>query len=193
MLEENFDWGGTLQEVGGRALEHVERFKIESARPRKMRSVDQLAVQAIGPLMVGATNETAVYSTVQRYAPLPVIGSELRSPVSAYIVMCPQAAVSQTGDNHTFTQYLDHDCAIRLANLFLAACAKPALRKYVLLFATENGWIGICQARQCRLQGNFVGHWWQGLPQLCHDCPWTPLGRRPSLRTGAGAVDEDRK
>ena len=31
MLTEAFDWGGTLQEVGTRAVEYVERFKIESA------------------------------------------------------------------------------------------------------------------------------------------------------------------
>jgi len=31
MLGRNFDWGGTLQDVGDRAVNHVERFKIEEA------------------------------------------------------------------------------------------------------------------------------------------------------------------
>ena len=48
MLSENFDWGGTLQEVGGRALNHVERFKIESAlksaKWNKTRAAEQLGV-----------------------------------------------------------------------------------------------------------------------------------------------------
>ncbi len=48
MLAETFDWGGTLQEVGARALESVERFKIESAlnncKWNKTRAAEQLGV-----------------------------------------------------------------------------------------------------------------------------------------------------
>jgi DNA-binding NtrC family response regulator len=48
MLDPNFDWGGTLQEVGARALEHVERFRIESAlnasKWNKTRAAEQLGV-----------------------------------------------------------------------------------------------------------------------------------------------------
>jgi DNA-binding NtrC family response regulator len=48
MLGQNFDWGGTLQEVGARALNHVERFKIEealkSAKWNKTRAAEQLGV-----------------------------------------------------------------------------------------------------------------------------------------------------
>jgi len=48
MLDPNFDWGGTLQEVSARALEHVERFKIEgalkSAKWNKTRAAEQLGV-----------------------------------------------------------------------------------------------------------------------------------------------------
>jgi len=48
MLGETFDWGGTLQEVGGRALEYVERFKIESAlksaKWNKTRAAELLGV-----------------------------------------------------------------------------------------------------------------------------------------------------
>jgi DNA-binding NtrC family response regulator len=48
MLGLNFDWGGTLQEVGARALNHVERFKIEgalkSAKWNKTRAAEQLGV-----------------------------------------------------------------------------------------------------------------------------------------------------
>ena len=48
MLDEAFDWGGTLQEVGTRAVEHVERFKIEAAlkssKWNKTRAAEQLGV-----------------------------------------------------------------------------------------------------------------------------------------------------
>ena len=48
MLHASFDWGGTLHEVGERALEHVERFKIESAlksaKWNKTRAAEQLGV-----------------------------------------------------------------------------------------------------------------------------------------------------
>jgi DNA-binding NtrC family response regulator len=48
MLDETFDWGGTLQEVGARALEHVERFRIQSAlnasKWNKTRAAEQLGV-----------------------------------------------------------------------------------------------------------------------------------------------------
>jgi len=48
MVGENFDWGGKLQEVSARALEHVERFKIEaalkSAKWNKTRAAEQLGV-----------------------------------------------------------------------------------------------------------------------------------------------------
>jgi DNA-binding NtrC family response regulator len=48
MLDQNFDWGGTLQEVGTRALEHVERFRIEAAlnasKWNKTRAAEQLGV-----------------------------------------------------------------------------------------------------------------------------------------------------
>jgi len=48
MLMESFDWGGTLQEVGTRAVGHVERFKIEAAlkstKWNKTRAAEQLGV-----------------------------------------------------------------------------------------------------------------------------------------------------
>jgi DNA-binding NtrC family response regulator len=48
MVEPAFDWGGTLQEVGERAVEHVERFKIEAAlkstKWNKTRAAEQLGV-----------------------------------------------------------------------------------------------------------------------------------------------------
>jgi transcriptional regulator with GAF, ATPase, and Fis domain len=48
MLAEAFDWGGTLQEVGTRAVSYVERFKIESAlkssKWNKTRAAEQLGV-----------------------------------------------------------------------------------------------------------------------------------------------------
>jgi DNA-binding NtrC family response regulator len=48
MVEPSFEWGGTLQEVGDRALAHVERFKIESAlkanKWNKTRAAEQLGV-----------------------------------------------------------------------------------------------------------------------------------------------------
>jgi DNA-binding NtrC family response regulator len=48
MLAEAFDWGGTLQEVGTRAVSYVERFKIEealkSSKWNKTRAAEQLGV-----------------------------------------------------------------------------------------------------------------------------------------------------
>ena len=48
MLADGFDWGGTLQEVGTRAVAYVERFKIESAlkssKWNKTRAAEQLGV-----------------------------------------------------------------------------------------------------------------------------------------------------
>jgi DNA-binding NtrC family response regulator len=48
MLDENFDWGGPLEEVATRALAHVERFKIEAAlrstKWNKTRAAEQLGV-----------------------------------------------------------------------------------------------------------------------------------------------------
>jgi len=48
MLDENFHWEGTLQEVGGRALQHIERFKIETAlrecKWNKTRAAEKLGV-----------------------------------------------------------------------------------------------------------------------------------------------------
>src|SRR5258708_7591546 len=48
MLGQHFDWGGTLQEAGARALNHVELFKIEtalkSAKCNKTRAAEQLGV-----------------------------------------------------------------------------------------------------------------------------------------------------
>jgi transcriptional regulator with GAF, ATPase, and Fis domain len=48
MLTDAFDWGGTLQEVGTRAVGYVERFKIESAlkstKWNKTRAAEQLGV-----------------------------------------------------------------------------------------------------------------------------------------------------
>jgi two-component system response regulator PilR (NtrC family) len=48
MVDEAFDWRGTLQEVGDRARDHVERFKIESAlkstKWNKTRAAEQLGV-----------------------------------------------------------------------------------------------------------------------------------------------------
>ena len=48
MLGDAFEWGGTLQEVAARAVEHVERFKIETAlksfKWNKTRAAEQLGV-----------------------------------------------------------------------------------------------------------------------------------------------------
>ena len=48
MLDEAFDWGGTLQEVSARAIAHVERFRIEAAlkasKWNKTRAAEQLGV-----------------------------------------------------------------------------------------------------------------------------------------------------
>jgi len=48
MLGRNFDWGGTLQDVGDRAVNHVERFKIEealkSSKWNKTRAAELLGV-----------------------------------------------------------------------------------------------------------------------------------------------------
>jgi transcriptional regulator with GAF, ATPase, and Fis domain len=48
MLGQNFNWGGTLQEVTNRAMNHVERFMIEealkSAKWNKTRAAEQLGV-----------------------------------------------------------------------------------------------------------------------------------------------------
>jgi transcriptional regulator with PAS, ATPase and Fis domain len=48
MLSDNFNWEGSLQEVSARAVEHVERFQIESAlrnsRWNKTRAAEQLGV-----------------------------------------------------------------------------------------------------------------------------------------------------
>ncbi len=48
MLDENFQWEGTLQEVGERALQHIERFKIETAlrecKWNKTRTAEKLGV-----------------------------------------------------------------------------------------------------------------------------------------------------
>jgi DNA-binding NtrC family response regulator len=48
MLDENFLWDGTLQEVGARALHHIERFKIEAAlrecKWNKTRAAEKLGV-----------------------------------------------------------------------------------------------------------------------------------------------------
>ncbi len=48
MLDESFRWEGTLQEVGARAIGHVERFKIEAAlrasKWNKTRAAEQLGV-----------------------------------------------------------------------------------------------------------------------------------------------------
>lgn len=45
---DNFSWEGTLQEVTGRAIESIERFKIEAAlrnnKWNKTRAADQLGV-----------------------------------------------------------------------------------------------------------------------------------------------------
>ena len=47
-VADNFSWDGTLQEVTGRAIEHVERFKIEDAlrnnKWNKTRAAEQLGV-----------------------------------------------------------------------------------------------------------------------------------------------------
>ena len=47
-VADNFSWEGTLQEVTGRAIEHIERFKIEAAlrnnKWNKTRAADQLGV-----------------------------------------------------------------------------------------------------------------------------------------------------
>ena len=48
MMDENFDWGGTLDDVATRAVAHVERFKIEAAlrstKWNKTRAAEQLGV-----------------------------------------------------------------------------------------------------------------------------------------------------
>jgi DNA-binding NtrC family response regulator len=48
MLDENFDWGGGLEDVASRAVAHVERFKIEAAlrstKWNKSRAAEQLGV-----------------------------------------------------------------------------------------------------------------------------------------------------
>ncbi len=48
MLSEGFNWEGSLQEVTAKALEHVERFKIEAAlrgsKWNKTRAAEQLGV-----------------------------------------------------------------------------------------------------------------------------------------------------
>ncbi len=48
MLDENFQWEGTLQEVSERALQHVERFKIQTAlrecKWNKTRAAEKLSV-----------------------------------------------------------------------------------------------------------------------------------------------------
>lgn len=48
MVDDAFDWGGTLQEVSARAIEHVERFRIEAAlkasKWNKTRAAEQLGV-----------------------------------------------------------------------------------------------------------------------------------------------------
>jgi DNA-binding NtrC family response regulator len=48
MMDENFDWGGTLDDVASRAVGHVERFKIEAAlrstKWNKTRAAEQLGV-----------------------------------------------------------------------------------------------------------------------------------------------------
>jgi DNA-binding NtrC family response regulator len=48
MLDDNFDWGGPLDEVASRAVAHVERFKIEAAlrstKWNKSRAAEQLGV-----------------------------------------------------------------------------------------------------------------------------------------------------
>jgi DNA-binding NtrC family response regulator len=48
MLSEGFNWEGSLQEVSARAIEHVERFKIEAAlrgtKWNKTRAAEQLGV-----------------------------------------------------------------------------------------------------------------------------------------------------
>jgi DNA-binding NtrC family response regulator len=48
MLDEGFRWEGTLREVSGRAVEHVERFKIETAlresKWNKTRAAEKLGV-----------------------------------------------------------------------------------------------------------------------------------------------------
>jgi two-component system response regulator AtoC len=48
MLDANFNWEGSLQDVGARALEYVERFKVESAlkasKWNKTRAAELLGV-----------------------------------------------------------------------------------------------------------------------------------------------------
>ena len=48
MLDDGFHWEGTLQEVSARAIEHIERFKIEAAlrssKWNKTRAAEQLGV-----------------------------------------------------------------------------------------------------------------------------------------------------
>jgi DNA-binding NtrC family response regulator len=48
MMDENFDWGGTLEDVASRAVAHVERYKIEAAlrstKWNKTRAAEQLGV-----------------------------------------------------------------------------------------------------------------------------------------------------
>jgi DNA-binding NtrC family response regulator len=48
MLDQAFQWEGSLQEVSNRAIEHIERFKIEAAlsasKWNKTRAAEQLGV-----------------------------------------------------------------------------------------------------------------------------------------------------
>ena len=48
MLEESFSWEGTLQDVSARAIEHIERFKIDAAlrasKWNKTRAAEQLGI-----------------------------------------------------------------------------------------------------------------------------------------------------
>jgi DNA-binding NtrC family response regulator len=48
MLDLNFQWEGSLQEVSARAIEHIERFKIETAlresKWNKTRAAEKLGV-----------------------------------------------------------------------------------------------------------------------------------------------------
>jgi DNA-binding NtrC family response regulator len=48
MLEEKFSWEGTLQDVSARAIEYIERFKIDAAlrasKWNKTRAAEQLGV-----------------------------------------------------------------------------------------------------------------------------------------------------
>jgi len=48
MLGENFSWEGTLQDVSARAIEYIERFKIDAAlrasKWNKTRAAEQLGI-----------------------------------------------------------------------------------------------------------------------------------------------------